>query len=80
MDTHYCEVCGEVNLWPLVSYEHSYVCKACVEVGDDVGFNEEAEVWRKVDRCPGCGRTGMVNYGEGYRLVFYCGGSPYCCP
>lgn len=75
-----CEVCGELNVWPLFDHEFSYVCKSCVEVGDDVGYDEDAQVYRKVDRCPGCGATGVVNYWSGSYQLFYCGGSLRCCP
>lgn len=76
----YCEVCGEVNVWHLFGDEYGHVCKSCVEVGDDVGYDDEAEVWRKVERCPGCGATGVVNYGSEGQQFFYCGGSDRCCP
>lgn len=75
-----CEVCWETNVWFLFDPRYEYVCKPCVEVGDDVGFDEESGHYRRVERCPGCGATGLVNFGRDDRQVYYCGGSPSCCP
>ncbi|AHC93992.1 hypothetical protein CH29_gp39 [Achromobacter phage JWAlpha] len=75
-----CEVCGEANVWPLFDWQYSYVCKTCVELGDDVGYDAEAECYRLVSRCPGCGEAGTVNYGRETDMAYYCGGSPRCCP
>ena len=80
MEANYCEVCGEVNVWCLFGNQYSYVCKACVEIGDDVGYDIEAGYYRLVCRCLGCGATGIVNYGRDNDVTYYCGGSPRCCP
>lgn len=63
-------------------------CSACDGKGwtcewDNTGtpYQEECP-WCYDMKCsgPGCSKTGKANYDDGGRPLYYCGGSPLCCP
>lgn len=75
---HVCECCGEPNMGGLIDPKLSHCCIHCVEEGA-AEIAEGDEVYRRILTCT-CGLSGPVNYDDGQRIGYYCGGSERCIP
>ncbi|MBO6275872.1 MAG: hypothetical protein J6N20_00255 [Pseudomonas sp.] len=62
----------------LIDPRLSHCCFECVQDGE-AAIAEGDEVYRAVLSC-GCGETGAVNYDDGERIGYFCGGSERCIP
>lgn len=73
-----CEVCGNPNMGGLIDPRLSHCCFECVQDGL-AEIAEGDDVYRRVLTCA-CGNAGAVNYDDGERIGYYCGGSDRCIP
>ena len=73
-----CESCGETNMAGLIDPKLAMCCFACVEEGS-AAIAEGDDIYRAVLNCA-CGHSGPVNYDDGERIGYYCGGSERCIP
>ena len=73
-----CECCSEPNIGALIDPKLTHCCYKCVADGQaELDCNDEH--YRMVLSC-GCGNYGPVNYDDGLRVGYYCGGSDRCIP
>ena len=73
-----CEACGEHHMGGIIDARLSHCCIHCVEEGA-AAVAEGDDVYRAVLSCA-CGHSGAVNYDDGERIGYYCGGSDRCTP
>lgn len=73
-----CESCGDIHMGGLIDPRLQFCCFACVQDGS-ADIAEGDEVYRAVLTCA-CGNSGAVNYDDGERIGYYCGGSERCIP
>lgn len=73
-----CECCEEPNMGMLIDPKLQFCCFECVADGS-AELDIDGEHYRVVLSC-GCGNSGPINYDDGERIGYYCGGSQYCIP